>query len=118
MIVAIAALLGTLSANAQIVRCEDASGKAVYRNASDCAKGKARGEVVQVYTPPPVVQPPMTKAQRDAAAAQKDAAEWKAMQERDLKATTEILNRHPPPKPLHFGPNAPGCGSGPGTPRC
>ena len=49
--------LAVAPASAQVVRCEDASGKAVYRNAGDCPQGKKRGEVVRVDTPPPAVVP-------------------------------------------------------------
>ncbi len=113
--------LAVAPASAQVVRCEDASGKAVYRNANDCAKGKVRGEVVQVYAPPPVVQPPMTpkqlQEQHDRAVSEKADANYKAQAEAGIKSFKEWQEKTKI-KPLKFGPNAPGCGTGPGMPRC
>lgn len=106
------------TASGQVVKCEG-----VWRNAGDCKHGKVQGEVVRVQppavvAPAPVLTPKQAREQRDAAAAQQDAVKWKAMQEQQLKDFQATMDRMPTPKPLKFGPNAPGCGSGPGSPKC
>ena len=101
-----------VGAEAQLVKREG-----VWRNAYDCPNGRKQERKIVAPGHPCSQRIPVALEQligRRASA----VAISQATAERDLKAVQEMVDKMKTPKPLTFKPNAPGCGTGPGMPKC
>lgn len=148
MIVAITAFLGTLPANAQLVRCADR----VYRDARDCPGARKSSAVTNLDTRPApsapaavpspyqgenpsqymarwkvycVGQPPAQRAeckvQAEAQTQLYSANYWAAFYAEMQRRTEETLRKSreaPQTAPAIRAPAGNDCNRGPGTPRC